>query len=231
MDRDFLTRVTRYRADGWRLSVINATAILPEEGLPDGAFDITWSFALGTKFETLRERVLPGEEVESISSLFDGAFLYENEMRELFGINMTGIAVDLRGELYRTATRVPFSPSAIRARLEATGRGAAPTHKAAGAASAVAAPRPTATSETGAAAGAAAAASPTVPLGNKPDKPGTAAGPEAVSDGVSPARRAEGKADASTRTSALETCVSEREEPPTRPSAAPQATLESEADR
>src|SRR5664280_215086 len=65
---------------------------------------------------------LPGEEVPSISAFFGAAFLYENEMRELFGVNVTGIALDLKGQLYKTDNNVPFSPSAIRARLDAIGR-------------------------------------------------------------------------------------------------------------
>lgn len=126
MDRaDLLEQVGRYQRDGWRLAIINATSLLPAEGLEHGAFDLSWSFAKGTRFEHIVERVMPGEEVPSISALFGGAFLYENEIRELFGVNMTGIVVDLRGQLYKTADRVPFSPGAIRARLEASGRGEA----------------------------------------------------------------------------------------------------------
>ncbi len=149
MDRDaFLARVAEYRDDGWRLALINATAILPSEELEGGAFEVSWSFAKDARFEHIRERVLPGDEVPSISASFEAAFLYENEMRELFGINVTGIAVDLRGQLYKTATKVPFSPRAIRERLEATGRldekkphGAGGAHGA-GAAAAHATPQP-----------------------------------------------------------------------------------------
>ena len=119
-------RSVRYQRDGWRLAIINATSLLPAEGLEHGAFDISWSFAKGTRFEHIVERVMPGEEVPSISALFGGAFLYENEIRELFGVAVTGIVVDLRGQLYKTADRVPFSPGAIRARLAASGRGEAP---------------------------------------------------------------------------------------------------------
>ncbi len=123
MDIDeFLARVAAYRADGWRLSLINATAVLPGEGLEEGAVDISWSFARDREFEHLHERIVPGEEVPSISRSYAAAFLYENEIRELFGVNVTGIDVDLKGQLYKTAQRVPFAPSAIRARLEATGR-------------------------------------------------------------------------------------------------------------
>ena len=114
-----MARARDYHARGNRLALINATSILPTDELPDGAFDLSWSFACDGGLEHIRERVLPGEEVPSISMIFGGAFLYENELRELFGINVTGIAVDLQGQLYTTAERVPFSPGAIRRRLEA----------------------------------------------------------------------------------------------------------------
>jgi ech hydrogenase subunit D len=114
-----LARAREYHARGCRLALINATSVLPTDDLPGGAFDVSWSFACNGLLEHVRERVRPGEEVPSISDVFRGAFLYENELRELFGINVTGITVDLRGQLYTTAERVPFSPGAIRRRLEA----------------------------------------------------------------------------------------------------------------
>jgi len=118
--RAFLARVGEYQEDGWRLAIINTTSILPAEGMEEGAFDVSWSFAKDDgRLEHLRERVLPGEEVPSISASFGAAFLYENEMRELFGVNVTGITPDLKGQLYKTSSIVPFAPSAIRARLDA----------------------------------------------------------------------------------------------------------------
>lgn len=118
----FLARVGEYRKDGWRLAIINATSVLPTEGLEHGAVDVSWSFARDADFEHLREQILPGEDVPSISAFFGAAFLYENEMRELFGVNVTGMALDLKGQLYKTSSTVPFAPSAIRARLDALGK-------------------------------------------------------------------------------------------------------------
>jgi ech hydrogenase subunit D len=123
MDREpFLARVEEYHKGGWRLALINAASVLTAEEAEQGAVDVAWAFARDAEFEHIRERIMPGDEVPSISPSFGAAFLYENEMRELFGIDVTGIDVDLKGQLYQTATLVPFAPSAIRARLEATGR-------------------------------------------------------------------------------------------------------------
>jgi ech hydrogenase subunit D len=120
MDRaEFLSRVGEYRRDGWRLALVNATAVLPAAGAEAGGFEMSWTFEKGGRLEHLCRAVAVDEEVPSISELFGCAFIYENEIRDLFGVKLTGIAVDFKGELYRTATKVPMSPRAIRERLEA----------------------------------------------------------------------------------------------------------------
>jgi ech hydrogenase subunit D len=118
--KGFLDRVAQYKREGWRLALVNATSLPAVEG--EGAVDLSWSFEKEGRLEHLRERVTPAEEVPSVSSVFGAAFLYENEIRELFGLNVTGLNVDFRGALYKTAERVPFAPRAIRARLEAKGK-------------------------------------------------------------------------------------------------------------
>jgi hypothetical protein len=137
----FLARVGEYHKGGWRLALINVTTVMasaaPKHGAaaneedPDeppavtpaeapGVFEISWAFARDREFETIREQIAVGDAVPSISEFFGAAFLYENEIRELFGINVTGIGLDLQGQLYKTNTRVPFSHQAVKARLEAT---------------------------------------------------------------------------------------------------------------
>jgi hypothetical protein len=135
----FLARVEAYHKAGRRLAFINATTVMPAEGQAEGqaegAFELAWGFARdgrtdeseGGALEMIRETVKAGEEVPSVSDYFGAAFLYENELRELFGIDISGINVDLRGQLYKTATRVPFSHRAVRARLEASGGSAGPS--------------------------------------------------------------------------------------------------------
>ena len=141
----FLARVGEYHEGGWRLALINVTTIVPAvapakatpatetpgalEATPPatpatetpGSFEITWAFSKddAAKFESLREVVTAADKVPSVSEFFGAAFLYENEIRELFGIDIEGIGLDLQGQLYKTATKVPFSHAAIKARLVA----------------------------------------------------------------------------------------------------------------
>jgi hypothetical protein len=166
----FLACVGDYHKNGWRLALINVTTVIAAPAPAHGAaaaapasattttpataanpepapeapnvFEIAWAFARDREFETIREQITVGEAVPSISEFFGAAFLYENEIRELFGINVTGINVDLRGQLYQTATKVPFSHQAIRARLAATAAAAAAAATAAAAAAAAGAASP-----------------------------------------------------------------------------------------
>ena len=147
-----LARVGDYHKAGWRLALINVTTVIaaaaPSHGAAatpasesapveapavdaapataaPGVFEIAWAFAKDREFETIREQITVGDAVPSISEFFGAAFLYENEIRELFGINVTGLNLNLQGQLYQTATKVPFSHAAIKARLAATAATAA----------------------------------------------------------------------------------------------------------
>ena len=44
----------------------------------------------------------------SVSNIFEPAFLYENEMHDLFGIKINLIKIDYNGTLYKTAKETPF---------------------------------------------------------------------------------------------------------------------------
>ena len=53
--------------------------------------------------------VTPEMRVQSISDLFIGSFVFENEARELFGVNMTDIAIDFGGTMYMPAETEPMT--------------------------------------------------------------------------------------------------------------------------
>jgi ech hydrogenase subunit D len=65
--------------------------------------ELTYSFEADGKLEHLRLSIDAGEQVPSITSLFSPAFTYENEMRELFGVNIVGIEPDFKGNFYKTS--------------------------------------------------------------------------------------------------------------------------------
>ena len=121
MDKQaLLARVGEYHKDGWRLALINATTVQSADETAPGTFELSWAFAKDLEFETIRETVFLADEIPSVSEFFGAAFLYENELRELFGLNVTGIGLDLQGQLYKTSVKIPFSHAAVKARLAAT---------------------------------------------------------------------------------------------------------------
>jgi len=58
--------------------------------------------------ENLRLTLTDEEEIPSISDIFLHAFVYENEIHDLFGVTVTGMAVDFKGTFYETAKPFPF---------------------------------------------------------------------------------------------------------------------------
>ena len=58
---------------------------------------------------TLRVRLpMLQPELPSISPFYWSAFLYENEMHDLFGITVKGMALDFQGHLYTTLVPTPY---------------------------------------------------------------------------------------------------------------------------
>ena len=51
---------------------------------------------------------MPGAEIMSISNIYAPAFLYENEIQDLFGIKVKLMTLDYEGNLYRIEHKKPF---------------------------------------------------------------------------------------------------------------------------
>lgn len=99
---NLLSEVEGLHAGGYRLVQIGCTDI-------GGAYEVNYSFDKGYQFRNLRLTVGPETEVPSISGIYWGAFVYENEMHDLFGIPVTGINIDFKGTFIKTAEKYPFS--------------------------------------------------------------------------------------------------------------------------
>jgi len=89
-------------AGGYRLVQIGCNTL-------ENGYELNYSFDKGYRFKNLRISVAPGEDVPSISAVYTNAFLYENEIHDLFGCSINDIAIDYHGTLYRTSIKTPFS--------------------------------------------------------------------------------------------------------------------------
>ena len=99
---DLLTEVQTVIDGGFRLVQMCATKT-------DTGLYVDYTFDKEYKFFGLRID-LPADKLElpSISGISFPAFAYENELHDLFGIKISGIAVDFDGKFYRKDVEAPF---------------------------------------------------------------------------------------------------------------------------
>ena len=75
--------------------------------------DLLYHFDKAYQLSNLRLRVPAGQVVSSISGLCFAALLVENEIKDLFGLSFSGLAIDFQGRLLLTADapKAPLSKS------------------------------------------------------------------------------------------------------------------------
>ena len=95
-------KVRALREQGQRLVQISATRLSDE-------VELTYSFDLDYRLTNLR-LCLPGvnTQLPSISPIYGCAILYENEIHDLFNVQVDGLTVDFKGNFYKTAVKFPF---------------------------------------------------------------------------------------------------------------------------
>ena len=94
--------VERFLNEGYRLVQIGCTKA-------GDLYEINYSFDKDYHFENIRISITGDTEVPSISGMYWNSFIYENEMHDLFGIQVRGMNIDFKGTLIRTAVKHPFS--------------------------------------------------------------------------------------------------------------------------
>ena len=99
-----ITEVRDLKADGYRFGQACATAI-------DDHFEIIYSFDKDYRLKNLRLVVEQDQEVESITGDYWPAFIYENEMHDLFGIKFKHMALDYEGKFFKIAESTPWNPN------------------------------------------------------------------------------------------------------------------------
>lgn len=89
------------KAEGRRLVVITCTAAAEE-------YDITYSFDKENNLVHYRLTVPEGTVIPSIGASYGGAFVYENEIHDLYGFTFSGMTLDFGGTFIRTSVPYPF---------------------------------------------------------------------------------------------------------------------------
>lgn len=102
---ELLQNVKDLKEKGYRIVQIMCRKIDADHMLMD------YSFGLNYAFIDLRLPVAKNEEIPSITGIYLGAFLYENEIHDLFGVKITGNAVDFKGHMYKVSVPFPFNPA------------------------------------------------------------------------------------------------------------------------
>lgn len=99
-----LAKVTELRAAGWRLVQIGAT---PLGEITEVNYSFDREGRLCNLRVTLKAEGTP--RLPSISPAYACAYLYENELHDLFRIQVDGMNVDFKGKFYRTSVPFPFA--------------------------------------------------------------------------------------------------------------------------
>ena len=104
------------KEDGWRY--VQTLAVNKDDGV-----DLVYSFMKdGNLVNSVISDVPRDAEVPSITDVYLAAFVFENEIHDLFGTNITNIAIDFKGNFYRVSTEYPMtiiSPEQLAAREKA----------------------------------------------------------------------------------------------------------------
>ena len=100
---DLLGKAAQYKKDGYRMVQILCTRV------PEG-YELTYSFDKDYVMENLRVIVPLEGSVMSVTSQYWYAFVWENEIHDLFGLNVEFIApeVDYGGKFFHLAKPMPW---------------------------------------------------------------------------------------------------------------------------
>ncbi len=91
--------------DGYRTVQICATS-------KDGKTEILYSFDKDFKMINYRVNVPNEMRVPSITGSFWSAFIFENEVHDLFGIEFTDLVLDYKGNFFKLSSKTPWKTEA-----------------------------------------------------------------------------------------------------------------------
>ena len=99
-----LPRIKEMKKGGYRLGQACATR------QADGNIFIIYSFDLDHVLYNLKLDVPADMKVQSITGDFWSAFIYENEMHDLFGVKFENLELDYDGKFFKVSEPTPWNP-------------------------------------------------------------------------------------------------------------------------
>ena len=87
--------------EGYRLVVMTCSPASDD-------YEITYSFDKEGSIRHLRIVEKEEAEIPSITDVYPGAFVYENEIHDLYGFRFKGLSIDFNGTFIRTSVPYPF---------------------------------------------------------------------------------------------------------------------------
>lgn len=101
LPENLTNEILKTKYEGFRL--VQMCAVNTKEG-------IMLNYSFGREYELLCYHLYINADtpVMSISEIFPPAFIYENEIHDLFGVKIEHISLDFKGNLYRLENKTPF---------------------------------------------------------------------------------------------------------------------------
>ena len=101
---DLLTIVQEMKSSGHRLCQICAT-------LAGESIEVIYTFEKDNVLKNYKIIIDAREpELQSVTEIYHYAFIYENEMHDLFGITFKNLALDYCGNFYKVSEDTPWNP-------------------------------------------------------------------------------------------------------------------------
>ncbi|HJJ42276.1 MAG TPA: NADH-quinone oxidoreductase subunit C [Methanocorpusculum sp.] len=89
------------KSQGYRLIVITCTPA-------DEGYEVTYTYDKEFAFKHFRITVNEDDAIPSIGKSYGGAFVFENEIHDLYGFKFEGMTLDYNGTFLRTTVKYPF---------------------------------------------------------------------------------------------------------------------------
>ncbi len=98
------SKVSDFKEQGYRMGQICGVV------LDDDTYQLIYSFDKYHQLYNLSLNIKIGEEVESITPVYWAAFIYENEIADLFDIKFNHSTLDYNGTFFKVTEEAPWKP-------------------------------------------------------------------------------------------------------------------------